>query len=122
MASASSDNIKQWQFPDGNFVQNISGHNAVVNSISINQDDVLFSGADNGSMKFWDWKSGHCFQDLQTTVQPGSLDSEAGIFASTFDKSGSRLITCEADKTIKIWKEDETAVFLTFFFFSLYGI
>ena len=42
-------------------------------------------------------------------VQPGSLDSEAGIFASTFDLTGTRLITCEADKTIKIWKEKEEA-------------
>ena len=27
----------------------------------------------------------------------------------TFDKTGTRLISCEADKTIKIWKEDENA-------------
>lgn len=27
-----------------------------------------------------------------------------------FDQSGSRLITTEADKTIKIYKEDDTAV------------
>ena len=33
----------------------------------------------------------------------------AGFFASTFDRTGTRLITGEADKTIKIWKEDETA-------------
>ena len=26
-----------------------------------------------------------------------------------FDHSGSRLITCEADKTIKFWKEDPDA-------------
>jgi pleiotropic regulator 1 len=26
-----------------------------------------------------------------------------------FDMSGSRLMTCEADKTIKIYKEDEEA-------------
>jgi len=61
-------------------------------------------------MHFWDWKSGYNFQRLQSAVQPGSIDSESGIFASTFDKSGFRLITCEADKTIKIYKEDETAV------------
>jgi pre-mRNA-splicing factor prp46 len=30
------------------------------------------------------------------------LDSEAGIFASTFDLTGTRLITCEADKSIKV--------------------
>jgi pleiotropic regulator 1 len=39
----------------------------------------------------------------------GSLDAEAGIFASTFDLSGSRFITCEADKSIKIWKENSEA-------------
>ena len=55
-------------------------------------------------MCFWDAKSASCFQRMETKVQPGSLDSEMGIFASIFDRSGSRLITCEADKTIKIWK------------------
>lgn len=61
-------------------------------------------------MYFWDWKTGYNFQKIQTTVQPGSMESEAGIMASTFDMTGSRFITCEADKTIKIYKEDENAV------------
>lgn len=61
-------------------------------------------------MHFWDWKTGYNFQRLQGSVQPGSLDSEAGIYDMTFDQSGSRLITCEADKTIKIYKEDDSAV------------
>jgi len=65
---------------------------------------------DNGTMHFWDWRTGYNFQRSQATVQPGSLDSEAGIFAMTFDLSSSRLITCEADKTVKIYKEDDTAV------------
>lgn len=64
----------------------------------------------------------------------GSLDAETGIYAAAFDLSGryvtasilfitifylfaflellngfSRLITCEADKSIKIWKENSTA-------------
>ncbi|KAG4090104.1 WD40 repeat-like protein [Neocallimastix lanati (nom. inval.)] len=108
-ASASPDNIKQWNFPEGNFVQNLEGHNAIVNTLSINHDNVLFSGGDNGSMYFWDWKSGYNFQKMETTAQPGSLDSEAGILCSTFDQTGTRLITGEADKTIKIWKEDENA-------------
>lgn len=43
-------------------------------------------------------------------MQPGSLESEAGIFCAEFDKTGLRLITGEADKTIKIWKEDDEAV------------
>ena len=43
-ASASPDNIKQWKFPDGNFLQNLSGHHAIVNTLSINSDGVLVSG------------------------------------------------------------------------------
>jgi pleiotropic regulator 1 len=39
----------------------------------------------------------------------GSLESEACIYAMSYDMSGSRLVTCEADKTIKMWKEDLTA-------------
>jgi len=38
------------------------------------------------------------------------MDSEAGVFAMAFDNSGTRLITAEADKTIKLYKEDDTAV------------
>ncbi|CAG8548612.1 1258_t:CDS:2 [Scutellospora calospora] len=108
-ASGSADNIKQWKCPEGTFMQNFEGHRAIINALTVNADNVLFSGADNGSMAFWDWKSGYKFQSMETTVQPGSLESEAGIFACTFDRTGLRLITCEADKTIKIWKEDSNA-------------
>lgn len=38
------------------------------------------------------------------------MDSEAGVFAMAFDNSGTRLITAEADKTIKLYREDDTAV------------
>ena len=58
---------------------------------------------------FWDWTSGNRFQDDQTIVQPGSLESEAGIYAMSFDVSGSRLITAEADKSVKMWREDLSA-------------
>ncbi|KAJ2762082.1 pre-mRNA-splicing factor prp46, partial [Coemansia nantahalensis] len=108
-ASASADSIKQWRCPRGDFVQNFEGHKAIVNSLSANADGVLASGGDDGSLRFWDWRSGHCFQETATVVQPGSLDGEAGIFCSTFDRSGFRLLTGEADKTIKIWREDDEA-------------
>uniref|UniRef100_A0A1I8FVT6 Pleiotropic regulator 1 n=1 Tax=Macrostomum lignano TaxID=282301 RepID=A0A1I8FVT6_9PLAT len=108
-ATGAPDNIKQWKFPDGQFLQNFSGHNAIVNALALNEDGVLVSGADNGSLHMWDWRTGSCFQRHTSPVQPGSIDSEAGIFALAFDRSGSRLITAEADKTVKIYKEDETA-------------
>lgn len=109
MVSASVNSIKKWQCRDGKFLKNFEGHNSVINTLAINEDGVLFSGGDNGSMAFWDYNTGHCFQQTQTIVQPGSLDNEAGICASGFDKSGSVLVTCENDKTIKIWKENDSA-------------
>ena len=108
-ASASPDNIKEWKCPEGKFIQNLSGHNAIVNCLGANADGVLVSGADNGSMYIWDWRTGYNFQRLQAPVQPGSMDSEAGVFSITFDITGTRMITTEADKTIKMYKEDDTA-------------
>nr|GME09363.1 protein pleiotropic regulatory locus 1-like [Ipomoea batatas] len=91
-ASASADNIKKFNLPRGEFLQG-----------------VMATGGDNGSLWFWDWRSGHNFQQAQTIVQPGSLESEAAIYALTYDVTGTKLITCEADKTIKMWKEDGNA-------------
>ncbi|KAL9098800.1 MAG: hypothetical protein Q9163_005608 [Psora crenata] len=108
-ASGSTGSIKQWKCPEGAFMQNFEGHNAVVNTLAVNEDNVLFSGGDNGSISFWDWKTGHRYQSLDTTAQPGSLDAEAGIFSSTFDNTGLRLICGEADKTIKIWRQNAQA-------------
>ncbi|KAF9026501.1 pre-mRNA-splicing factor prp46 [Haplosporangium bisporale] len=114
-ATASPDNIKQWKCPEGQFMRNFegpggaTGGGGIVNAMAVNADNVMFTGADNGALGFWDWKSGHQFQRLDSLVQPGSLESEAGIFCAEFDKTGLRLITGEADKTIKIWKEDDEA-------------
>nr|POE47580.1 pre-mrna-splicing factor prp46 [Quercus suber] len=108
-ASASPGQIKQWLCPRGDFMQNFEGHSSVINTLSVNEDNVLFSGGDNGSVAFWDWKTGHRFQYEDSIAQPGSLDAEAGLMSSTFDLTGLRLITGEADKTIKMWKQDDNA-------------
>jgi len=113
MITASADNIKQWSFPAGTFVTNFSGQNTIVNGVAINPntptDDIVATVGDNGSIFMWDWKTGYNFQRLQTIPQPGSLDSEASIFGVAFDKTGLRMITCEADKSVKVWRPDETA-------------
>lgn len=109
-ASASADNVKKFSLPRGEFLHNmLSQQKTIINAMAINEDGVMATAGDNGSLWFWDWKSGHNFQQAQTIVQPGSLDSEAGIYAVSYDVTGTRLVTCEADKTIKMWKEDENA-------------
>ncbi|ODQ63296.1 putative mRNA splicing protein [Nadsonia fulvescens var. elongata DSM 6958] len=109
-ASASPDNIKKWRCPNGDFINNFyPNHNAIINTLAVNADGVMFSGGDNGSIGFFDWKSGHKFQETASIPIPGSLEAENGIFCSTFDQTGLRLITGEADKSIKIWKEKPDA-------------
>jgi len=108
-ASASAGRIKTFLFPNGELLRNLYGHNTIVNSLAINEDDVLVSAGDDGSLVFWDYGAAHEFFRTNTVGQPGSLESEAGIFTCCFDQTGSRLVTGEADKTIKVWKEDENA-------------
>lgn len=43
-ASSGGNNIKKWACPQGTFVHNFSGHDAIINSISVNPDGVFFSG------------------------------------------------------------------------------
>ena len=43
-ASGSAGSIKQWKCPEGAFMQNFEGFGGIVNTLSVNEDDVLFSG------------------------------------------------------------------------------
>jgi len=47
--------------PEGDQLRTIDDHNAVINKLALNQDNVLVSGGDNGTLQFYDWKSGQCF-------------------------------------------------------------
>uniref|UniRef100_A0A146KZJ7 Pre-mRNA-splicing factor prp46 n=1 Tax=Lygus hesperus TaxID=30085 RepID=A0A146KZJ7_LYGHE len=108
--SASTDNIKYWKLPEGIFMRNAHhNHEEIVNEVCANMDGVVCAGSDSGGLAFFDWYSGYCYQILRTPPQLGSLQLEAGIFGVTFDQSGSRVLTCEADKTIKVYCEDEKA-------------
>ena len=43
-ASGSTGSIKQWKCPEGTFMQNFEGQNAIINTLCVNEDNVLFSG------------------------------------------------------------------------------
>jgi pleiotropic regulator 1 len=60
-ASAGSDKIRVWKCPEGDHLRAMPEHNAVINSLALNRDNVLVSGGDNGSLYFFDWASGHNF-------------------------------------------------------------
>merc|ERR1719188_2771797 len=108
--SCSSDNNKVWKCPRGQFERNISGHGAIVNACTVRESErgssILIAGTDSGHLHFWDWASGHKFQTMECIPQPGSMSAENGIFGMALDQSGSRLLTAECDKTVKIYRED----------------
>lgn len=108
-ASGSANSMKQWLCPRGDFMQNFSPADSIINTISVNEDNVTFAGGDDGSCSFYDWKTGHRFQHGEQVAQPGSLSAEAGVMCSTFDRTGLRLIMGGSDKSIQIWKQDENA-------------
>ncbi|XP_033131286.1 protein pleiotropic regulatory locus 1-like [Brassica rapa] len=83
-ASASANNTKKFSLPKGEFCHNmLSQQMTIINVVAVNEDGVMLTG--------------------------GSLESEAGIYAACYDQTCSRLVTCEADKTIKMLNEDENA-------------
>jgi pleiotropic regulator 1 len=106
--SGAADNIKLWKCPEGSFIRNLEkpAEYEIINSIDVSGEDVMVAGYDNGKMRFWDWESGLIFQTIESAPQPGSLEAEAGIFDLKFDHSSTRLVTCECDKTIKIWQQE----------------
>ena len=107
--SAAADAVRTWRRKDGALLRTMRGHNAVLNACDVNSAGVLATAGDDGSLRLWDYRTGYNFQRLETVAQPGSLACEAGIYDCAFDRSGTRLITCEADKTVKIWKEQAEA-------------
>ena len=112
--SAGADCLRKWQGKNGRFLHKMTGHRAVINAVAAQDDGVLVSGGDDGTLHFWDYATGHTFQQVRSKVQPGSLQqAENGIYALQFDGTGTRLITGEADKSIKIYKPDAEASELT---------
>lgn len=103
--SASQDSMYQWNGQDSNLFKEYKGHDSIKNAIAVNEDNVMVSAGDDGTLVFWDWNSGTPYQRTKTIPQPGSLECESGIYDCAFDMTGTRLITAEADKTIKLWKQ-----------------
>lgn len=57
--SSGGNNIKKWACPDGTFVHNFSGHDAIINTLAVNPDGVMFSGGSSCFSSFFlVWKSG----------------------------------------------------------------
>lgn len=111
--SAGADHLKIWKCPKASFERNLEAVGSIMNSICIRDDpenSIAIGGSDQGHIHFWDWNTGQKFQTIETIPQPGSLSSEKAIYCCKLDMSETRLLTAECDKTIKVWREQSSAI------------
>ena len=112
-STAGADQIKVWKSPEGDFERNLGSgddRDRILNCTVYRDDGLFIAGGDDGMLHMMDWESGREFQQIASPPQPGSLQCENGIFDMKFDFSGNRLITAECDKSIKMYRVDETAI------------
>jgi len=112
--AGSTASLKKFALPEGRFMMDMpmpaasatgAAGSGVVSALAVNRDGVLVAGTDAGSLRFWDWRSGAAFHDEPLRMQPGSLESENYVTALAFDVTGSRLFTCNGDKSIQTFCE-----------------
>ena len=108
--SGATGSVKKFALPEGRFMMDMPAlqrrayGSGIVHCLAAHRD-VLVAGTDTGALRFWDWASGDAFQDLELKLLPGSLESENYVTAAAFDVSGSLLMTCHGDKTIRVFSE-----------------
>ena len=107
----SNGEIKQWILPKGELLNefgtsqllpNQRDNSRIINTLAINPvTNTLFSGYDDGKLEFYNYTTGNLQQSGQSPSLAGP--EQSAIYASTFDMSGLRLLTCHGDKSIRIW-------------------
>ncbi|RNF22474.1 pleiotropic regulator 1 [Trypanosoma conorhini] len=118
LASCGADHVRVWSLPKGEFLFNApttaagDGNNDEDapgyrwSCCAFSPRNVLVVGSQEGRLAFYDW--GHPrrppYQLGKTKSVPGTLPGEGGINCVVFDASGSRMITAESDKSVKIWR------------------
>ena len=112
--SCGADAIRKWKLPEGAFMTNIgeqqgtASNQSLWTTLAVNSTGCLFAGAEDGQMLFTDYDSGALVQRRKTKPLPGTPDGASGILCAAFDpQSGTRLVTGETDKSVKIWKPKE---------------
>ncbi|KPA81548.1 hypothetical protein ABB37_03892 [Leptomonas pyrrhocoris] len=129
LVSCGADEIRVWDLPSGDYVTNASTRVTDAakkergeaeelsyrwSCCAMSPHNVLAVGSQDGELAFYDWncpqprrvagKHYAPYQWTKTKPLPGTLNGEGGINGMTYDVSGTRLITVESDKSVKMWR------------------
>ncbi|KAK7200565.1 WD domain, G-beta repeat [Novymonas esmeraldas] len=130
LVSCGADEVRVWSLPSGEFVANASTCVTTDTGApdadelsyrwsccAMSPHNVLAVGSQDGELAVYDWnrpqprrvagKHYAPYQWTKTKSLPGTIQGEGGINAITFDVSGTRLITAESDKSVKVWRTRE---------------
>ena len=102
--SAAGKSIKRFGCPDGDLLSSFKGRTHTTHALALNDDGLMVAAGEGSILSFYNYYSGSLLQSIRVPLQTGSLEGEACIFDATFDRSGTRLITVEADKSIKMFR------------------
>lgn len=88
LASVSVDSVKKFGLPSGDLLHSVLGQQkTTVNSMGVNEDGVLATAGDDGSLWFWEWESGRNLQREQTVAQPGLFTQQCHQYYNTTAKT-----------------------------------
>ena len=99
--------IKMWKVSDGSLVKEFIGHQDSIRCICINNDDSLLgSSSDDGSIKIWDIATGNCI-----TTLIGHTESVNSVI---FVQNDSYVLSAGSDNTVRLWNLVEYRCIYTF--------
>jgi WD40 repeat protein len=106
LASGTNANggIKLWEFPGGQEILTLPGHNTTILSLAFNPDGTLLaSSGEDKRIKLWDVESGHEIRTLS--------GHSRHVRRVEFSPDGQWLASASTDGTIKFWNIQEECNF-----------
>lgn len=88
--------VRAWNSTTGECIRVLSGHSALVGTLSIHPlDPLVLTGSDDSAIKLWNFITGECLQ-----VFEGHADT---VVALAMSPDGMRLFSIDGDKNLRIW-------------------